>query len=140
MQYAPNWDLLGFWLRGFGRETGTGDPVTLCGPRAQVDQLAALGAERTPGISFPAGRFSTDGAGHGRNYTSLTGRHFCRCDQRQARDFAQRKPIVADRWSGGAPPRVAARSIWGLLFQDPPRTLLYRLVGGPGGFRSGMME
>lgn len=53
-------------------------------------------------------------------------------------DFAQRKPTVGERWSGGAPPRVAARSMWGLLFQEPPRTLLYRPAAGPGGLRSGM--
>jgi hypothetical protein len=38
-----------------------------------------------------------------------------------ADDFAQRKPIVAERWSGGAPLRVAARNMMGLLFHDPPR-------------------
>lgn len=39
-------------------------------------------------------------------------------------DLAQRKPMVGACCSGEAPPRVAARSMWGLLFQDPPRTLL----------------
>jgi len=53
-------------------------------------------------------------------------------------DFAQRKPMVGDRCSGEAPPRVAVRSMWGLLFQEPPRTLLYRPAVGPGGLRSGM--
>ena len=53
-------------------------------------------------------------------------------------DFAQRKPMVGERCSGEAPPRVAARSMWGLLFQEPPRTLLYRPAVGPGGLRSGM--
>ena len=38
--------------------------------------------------------------------------------------FAQRKPMVAARWSGTAPLRVAARRIDGLLLHDPPRTLL----------------
>jgi len=53
-------------------------------------------------------------------------------------DFAQRKPMVGERWSGGAPPRVAARSMGGSLLQEPPRTLLYRPAVGPGGLRSGM--
>jgi hypothetical protein len=46
--------------------------------------------------------------------------------------------MVADRWSGGAPLRVAVRSMIALLFHDPPRRLLYRPLLGPGGFRSGM--
>ena len=54
-------------------------------------------------------------------------------------DFAQRNPMVGARWSGGAPLRVAARSIIGLLFHDPPRAPLYRLFDGPGGLRSGVM-
>jgi hypothetical protein len=32
--------------------------------------------------------------------------------------------MVGERWSGGAPLRVAVRSIIGLLFQEPPRTPL----------------
>ncbi len=39
-------------------------------------------------------------------------------------DLAQRKPMVAERWSGGAPLRVAVRSMIDLLFHDPPRRLL----------------
>ena len=40
-----------------------------------------------------------------------------------ATDFAQRKPIVAERCAGGEPLRVAVRSMMILLFHDPPRTL-----------------
>ena len=39
-------------------------------------------------------------------------------------DCAHRNPIVAERWSGVEPPRVAVRSMTWLLFHDPPRTLL----------------
>lgn len=39
-------------------------------------------------------------------------------------DCAQRKPTVAERWSGAAPLRVAVRSMMILLFHEPPRTLL----------------
>lgn len=39
-------------------------------------------------------------------------------------DCAQRNPMVADRWSGPEPLRVAVRSMIGLLFHEPPRTLL----------------
>lgn len=53
-------------------------------------------------------------------------------------DFTQRNPMVGERCSGKAPPRVAVRSIMGLLFQEPPRTPLYRPVVGPDGLRSGM--
>lgn len=38
----------------------------------------------------------------------------------------------------GDPLLVAVRSIWGLLFQEPPRSPLYRPLVGPGGFRSGI--
>ncbi|SPP65847.1 hypothetical protein NITLEN_40320 [Nitrospira lenta] len=38
-------------------------------------------------------------------------------------DFAQRKPMVAERCAGGEPLRVAVRSMMILLFHDPPRTL-----------------
>lgn len=54
-------------------------------------------------------------------------------------DRAQRKPMVASRCCGKAPPRVAVRSIRGVLFHDPPRTDLYRPIVGPGGLRVGMM-
>src|SRR5215475_10271658 len=47
------------------------------------------------------------------------------------RDWAQRKPIVADRCSGLEPLRVAVRSMMILLFHEPPRTPLYRPLGGP---------
>ena len=65
--------------------------------------------------------------GHGRPVPSVT-----------TDDRAQRKPIVADRWSGLKPLRVAVRSMMILLFQEPPRTPLYRPLVGPGGFLPGM--
>ena len=55
-----------------------------------------------------------------------------------AGDCAHRKPIVADRWSGLKPLRVAVRSMMILLFHEPPRTPLYRPLDGPVGFLPGM--
>jgi hypothetical protein len=40
---------------------------------------------------------------------------------------------------GGAPPRVAVLSMAGPLRHEPPRTILYRPVAGPGGLRSGII-
>jgi len=52
----------------------------------------------------------------------------CSWDQRG--DFAPRKPMVGERWSGEAPSRPAARSMAESLFQDPPRaTWRWPLVG-----------
>lgn len=39
-------------------------------------------------------------------------------------DCAQRKPMVAERWSGTAPFRLGVRKRLGWLFHEPPRTLL----------------
>jgi hypothetical protein len=55
------------------------------------------------------------------------------------RDRAQRNPMVAACWLGGAPLLVAVRNNAGALFHDPPRTTLYRPLAGPCGLRSGMV-
>lgn len=52
--------------------------------------------------------------------------------------FGTTEPDGRGALTGEAPPRVGVRNIIGLLFHEPPRTLLYRPVTGPGGFFSGM--
>ena len=38
--------------------------ILFCGPGSEIDQLASLGAERTPGIIFPAGGIWAERAPH----------------------------------------------------------------------------
>ena len=44
-------------------------PVSLGCPRAEVDQLAALGAKWTPNIRRPFDGFAAGGAGYGANFS-----------------------------------------------------------------------
>lgn len=57
--------LVCFVSRQFHHEIGTWKAILLGGPGAQVSQLAAFGAERSPGVSLPGGRLTAERTMHG---------------------------------------------------------------------------
>ena len=60
------------FLRRFGgkfhQELWAGNTILLGRPSAEVGELAAFGAERTPRVAFPGGWLMADRAGHPESY------------------------------------------------------------------------
>ena len=60
-----------FLLFGINRKPRAWNSILFCGPGSEIGQLASLGAERTPGIIFPARGISAEGAPHAEYCTTV---------------------------------------------------------------------
>lgn|SRR5512146_2758665 len=58
---------------GFYGEVISRNTVLFCSPGAEIGDLAAFGAERTPGIAFPGRWLTAEGTGHARYFTTRAG-------------------------------------------------------------------